>query len=915
MKNKTWALSALSIAACLATQAYAQEASSAADAINSASVNATQTLPAVTVTARKRNELNQDVPGSVAVVTDKQIERNHIKSVDELAKLTAGLTFDADFGRLQDRPILRGQSTIIGETGVSYFVDGVYYTGSILDFNLADVASIEVIKGPQSALYGRNTYAGAISIKTKAPTTQWSGALKLEAAQFGQKEVSASVSGPLIKDLLGVSLSASSYERDGVTGDLWRNKFDGEAQGRERSKSVNIGTYWTPSEQLDVRTRFYYTKQNDGAPPLFLQGYEQNNCFFDNGNRRPTVTDATGTPVAGGAGSVYLGAGRYYCGEIKAKQINVDQNRSLGVEPVNASERFLGAVTAEYRFNEKTALTYTFGTNTNNSHAAYDADAQATSYGPFLTSSVGLRPRTSTADTGDYEYAVSTGAPAVNFSAVEAGKSTDYSHELRLRHKDGIWDFLLGGYVYRSHNDSTFKQTPLAGWGDQLTESLKVLQARMQAACDTFFQNRAGFANCTSIVRRASSLSATAIPFDRTTGLWTTFPDGSSHGSSENIAWFGSATVKAAKDLELSGELRVAHETQEVLPGTQNDKAYFTDLTENTAFSSASETPYQKATFKAVTPRFTARYDLSSDNHLYAVVAKGNKPGGLNGVKAAAVGYGTFGEETAWSYELGSKNTFLNNRLLVNIAAFENRISGYQLTDSIVYADGGTSTARKNIGKAKIQGLELEVSYLPAGMPGLDLHGNLAVTKAKLIDGLDATQGVLNDIADNGQLDCSQGLAPAYAALVDKIRADGGIPASTVICHNFDGTTYFGKYGSVAGRTLPRVPKFSVNLGFDYAHHLAGGWVLNVGSNFSVEGRKYVQTDNLAWYGAAKTLSAHVGISDGRFGLSLWGKNLTNEDSAAAVSRFTDATNQNLRAFFGTPRLPRQIGVTASYKY
>lgn len=910
-RHSTPALSAIALATTLTASLAAQAQDKPATAPSSDA--AVSTLPAVTVTARKRSEALQDVPGSVAVITAKTIEREAIKSVDELAKLTAGLTFDADFGRLADRPIIRGQATILGETGVSYFVDGVYYTGSILDFNLADVASIEVIKGPQSALYGRNTYAGAISIKTKAPTTQWSGGGKLSLAEFGQRELAVNVSGPLVKDLLAVSLSASKYDRDGVTGDLWRNAYDGRKFGGEGTKSLNIGTYWTPSDSVDVRTRLYYTQQSDDAPPLFLQGYEQNNCFTDNGNRRPTVTDLTGAPIGGGGGSVYLGAGRYYCGEIKARQINVDDRRSLGLEPQNGSDRLLAAVTAEWKIDDRNTLTYTFGSNHNKSRANYDADAQASSYGPFLTSSVGLRPRAGSP--GVYEYAVSTGAPAVNFSAVERGNDKDYSHELRLRHKEGIWDFLVGGYYFKSQTDGTFKQDPVAGWGTQLQESLTILQTRLQAACNNFFKGRAGFADCTSIVRRASSLSSTIVPFNQTTGLWTTFSDSDSHSRKSNSALFGSVSVKPTNDLELSAELRVAREEQEVLAATQKSTAYFTDLSVNAPFSSVTAVPEQSATFKSVTPRFTGRYDLSRDNHLYGVIAKGTKPGGINSVNAAAVGYGTFAEEKAWSYELGSKNTFLDKRLLVNVAAFNNDISGYQLTDSIVYADGSASTARKNIGKARIRGLELELNYLPASVPGLDLHLNYALTQAKILTGVDATEGVLLDVADDGQLNCSQGLQPNYQALVSKTLAAAGLPASTLICHNFDGTTYYGKYGDIGGRTLPRVPRQALNAGFNYSLHTGTAWVVGLGANLAFESRKYVQVDNRAWYGAATTLSAHVDLSNGPLSFSLWGKNLTNEDSAVAVSRFTDATNQNLRAFFGTPRLPRQLGVTATYKF
>jgi outer membrane receptor protein involved in Fe transport len=73
--------------------------------------------------------------------------------------------------------------------------------------------------------------------------------------------------------------------------------------------------------------------------------------------------------------------------------------------------------------------------------------------------------------------------------------------------------------------------------------------------------------------------------------------------------------------------------------------------------------------------------------------------------------------------------------------------------------------------------------------------------------------------------------------------------------------------------------------------------------------------DNLAFYGEATLLNASIGIGNDTWSIRLWGKNLTDEDSVVSVSRFTDATNQSLRAFFGRNRLPRQIGLAASMRF
>ena len=799
---------------------------------------------------------------------------------------------------------------------MAYFIDGVYYTGSLLDFNLDDVASLQVIKGPQSALFGRNTYSGAIVITTLAPTRELTRSAKIEYAQFGQTRVSAKISGPFIDDVFGASLALGYYERTGVTGKLWKNKFDGQEMGDQKSEYLNFGTYWTPNDRLDVRTRLYWTDQDDGPPPLFLQGYQSNNVLPDNSNRRANVIGDQGAPVATGAGSVYIGANRYYAGEIQARQLDVDGSRSLGVKPEISDRRLLAAITANFKFTDNLTGTYVGGYNRNTGKNAYDFDYQSTSYGPFMTSSVGLRPRVGS-PAGVYEYAVSTGAPAANFAAIGGNKGRDMSHELQLRfQRDGL-NLLLGGYYYKSHSDSFNKQNPVAGWGDQLVQSLGVLQGRMQAACSSFFQNRAGFANCTSIVRRATATNAAIVPFDSTSGVWTTFEDTNMHSRLENRAVFAAVTYKAMDRLELGAELRSAREVLEALPGQSRSTATLTDLSETKPFSSLTDLLYQKATFNSVTPRVTARFDVTPNNHVYAVIADGTKPGGINNFRASLIGFGQFGEEEARSYELGTKNTFLNDRLRVNASVFRNGITGQQLTDSVVYLDGVPGTVIKNVGKVRISGLELELEYLPAAIEGLNLRLNYSYIKSKIEQGLDANEGVLRDVADNGLLDCSLGLAPDYAALAARIRAanPASITPGTVICHNDTGTQYFGAYGSIVGRELPRVPEHNVNLGVDYSRPLANDWTLNTGANVSYESKKFVQVDNLAFYGEATILNANIGLSNDTYRISLWAKNLTDDESVVSASRFTDATNQSLRAFFGANRLPRQVGISATVKF
>ena len=139
------------------------------------------TLEEIVVTARKREESLQDIPVSVTAISSAEIANRQVNSLDDLAKFAPGLVFSKSFGRSNERPVMRGLASVLAgtnatvETGVAYFVDGVYYPGDIQTLDMAEVARVEVIRGPQSALYGRNTYSGAINFIMKKPTDALSG--------------------------------------------------------------------------------------------------------------------------------------------------------------------------------------------------------------------------------------------------------------------------------------------------------------------------------------------------------------------------------------------------------------------------------------------------------------------------------------------------------------------------------------------------------------------------------------------------------------------------------------------------------------------------------------------------------------------------------------------------------------------
>ncbi|MEM1144604.1 MAG: TonB-dependent receptor [Pseudomonadota bacterium] len=283
-------------------------------------------LEEVMVTARRRVESLQEVPVSVAVVDAEVIEQRGLQSIDDVARFTPGLSFSKAFGRATERPVVRGLGNVLAgvqfgvESGAAYFVDGIYYPGDLQGLNLNDLERVEVIKGPQSALYGRNSYAGAINFVTKSPTEELTGDIRLLAAEDGEQDLRASISGPLIPGVLGGSLSLRSYEFDGQ----FTNQVTGQTIGDESTDSLSGLLEWTPGERTRVRVRGQYQEDDDGTRPLFLQDATQNNCL-------PGFRSLNSWPTSGSTND-----NQYFCGDVQAGTIALNDQDAVGETIVRA---------------------------------------------------------------------------------------------------------------------------------------------------------------------------------------------------------------------------------------------------------------------------------------------------------------------------------------------------------------------------------------------------------------------------------------------------------------------------------------------------------------------------------------------------------------------------------------------------
>lgn len=253
----------------LATLAYAQAPSAEPE---SPAVG----LEEVVVTARKREESLQEVPLAVTAFSAEQIAREGIKDIEDAIESDPSLNFDTGFAPYDTRIVIRGLSPTRGRPNVATLVDGVDVSseavgvagGSLLiNPKLLDVERIEVVKGPQSALYGRSAFAGAVQYVTKDPADEFEATLGGEFGNFANSEFRFDLSAPIIEDELGFRLTALKYSKDGA----YRNLITGAEVGGSEGEGVALTTKWDFTENVHAKFRYEYSHDAfEQSPQAFL---------------------------------------------------------------------------------------------------------------------------------------------------------------------------------------------------------------------------------------------------------------------------------------------------------------------------------------------------------------------------------------------------------------------------------------------------------------------------------------------------------------------------------------------------------------------------------------------------------------------------------------------------------------------
>ena len=224
---------------------------------------ATGVLEEVVVTARKQAENLQEVPLSVIAVGAEQIERRAISDLADLQKLTPGFTWSEGLAQLDARPAIRGQSNIraASQPTVGIFIDGNSVPWrSGLNLQTVDVERIEVVKGPQSALFGRGVLSGAVNYVTQRPGDEFGGYIEALGASDGRSDLRGRLDLP-VNDSLAFAVTARWSEFDG----FYRNNLTGrEGVGDEEARSGSAALLFEPSETFSAYLRAAYSWEAQG---------------------------------------------------------------------------------------------------------------------------------------------------------------------------------------------------------------------------------------------------------------------------------------------------------------------------------------------------------------------------------------------------------------------------------------------------------------------------------------------------------------------------------------------------------------------------------------------------------------------------------------------------------------------------
>jgi len=796
------------VAIATAFPAYAQDADK--DGANSDDI---------VVTARKRDEDIQTVPIAITAYTADQLAARGISNFNDLGNSTPGVAITSIAGGTVQQVFVRGlapantANDLNTEANVGVFIDGIYQTSrNTLDIiSVLDVGQIEVAKGPQSALFGRSTFAGALSIATKKPTRDLAADISATAGVDSDFRIKGSVSGPL-GDNLRVRLSGGYLTYDG-----WgeNSAAPNDNLGGTKKWAVSGSIVWEPSSDFTATFSGFITDSKTEMSPVSQPAIASFNCGT-------TSTSA-----------VTLNLRQLYCGDLVAQKIS---DISPGI-PDTLSKTRQGSVELEYKVDGVRIVSLTGFTGAeNDTFNDYDGTSAGVLFG--ACSAAACSPA------GAYTRLV-----RANLVSISKERVRTFSQELRLQSdNDSPFQWIIGGNYFD-------QKVPLSAGG------LGTDQAGL-AANERFVQvTQVGTVPTTGV----GTYDFTANPFIIANSNVGQLSSSYSVASTQTFSVFGSLAYSlGAVRATAEGRYNVDRKKAQVfsvsnplsVPGI-NQRIVGTTVPADGVFPVVGA-PFLK-TFDSFAPRFTLDYKASDNLFLYASASKGVRAGGFNtanavsstGILASEVPYD---EEENWTYELGFKSDWFDKQLMLNASYFHVDWKNAQVSS---FTDNPTavnpSRIIRNIGAIKTDGFEAQAEYRPTenfGVGGSVVYSDVAFG-AGVYDGGTVTQCIVG-------AGITATAAPGCPPVVVITTGSGAVRAVP----------------SLEGLRPARSVKWQWNLHATASADLSGDWKASARVDLSHTGPAYTNIINTISYGDRTLTNARLTFSNDKYGVSLWATNL-----------------------------------------
>ena len=673
-------------------------------------------LEEVVVTARRRAELDQEVPIATSVFNRATIERARIERPADFINLTSNVSI-TDTANAGDTQVnIRGiTSTRDAEGTFAFVVDGVLITNpNGFNQELFDIQSIEILKGPQGALYGRNAVSGAILVNTVPPSDEFESTIRMGGGTDGLQKFGLSISGPLSDSLRG-SLSVMSREDDGQH----KNEFTGQDDVVDfvDEQNVRARLVWDVSDRLTLDAVVGARNVEAGAINF--------NAVF-------ALSDAAGL----------------FGDPALFKDVNDhDFSFYFNTPGENEQENTFFSLQAAYEL-DKALLTATFSYDELDEYLLSDGTSAAFGLysfdilGAFSPGGPTVGPA-QTACSDSYQDLLASGrfapgnnAPFFAYPGSVPGQAADLGiapfyglNALLSPYTPSTCD----GYQYQERNqESTSFELKIASLDDApVTWMAGVYYSQIEREVVVSYGADLG----------DGKFSRTPFVAGRTDLLfWDDF-------DTDVWAIFGLVEFEAATNhtIALSGRYDVEdREVSNNVPNVPTATAFGGGLGPiNPAYQFNDVIADRDDEFKQFQPKLSWRWAFRDDASLYASYGVGFRSGGFNNIGSAALvesEYATiatrpanlrdeYDKEVSTAFELGMKSQWLNNRLRINAAVFHTEVEDSQFFNFLA---GGFGILRvvTNIDDVTLQGFEIDAKYLVNS--NLSLFGSVGVVDSEI---------------------------------------------------------------------------------------------------------------------------------------------------------------------------------------